>query len=170
MARRLLVRVRRLLLAPVVYAAARLYVVMTRRRLILGVEIGVVDHDAVGDWGGVARALVLIESIDPRRLSRIRRDFRYIIVAPVRSHRFWLMTRTCVLDSVLVRERSEALVAAALVHESVHARVNRICTPPEWNRRIETLCTREEIAFAERLPRDQFPTTDRFIAYLRSRL
>jgi hypothetical protein len=61
------------------------------------------------------------------------------------------------------------LVASALVHEAVHARLTSFWTPPDVEERIELRCTLEELEFAQRLPRDRFEGADRYIAYLRDR-
>jgi hypothetical protein len=141
-------------------------------RRVLGISVGVV-HDEIAEqcWEKVAEALMLIHSLDPKRLKRIRRDVERILVFHARNSQFWVGQWTCMLEERLVRESSAALVASVLVHEATHARLYRAGIPywPDLRSRIEALCTREEIAFASRLPRDRFRNTDNYIQYLRQR-
>ena len=59
----------------------------------------------------------------------------------------------CVLRSRYVRESDPAAVAVTLVHEATHARLWRrgIRDDPCGRRRMEEICVKEQIAFAERL-------------------
>lgn len=162
----------RLSVGSVVAAGERFLCATASYRRVEGINVGVVSDEAAEQyWEKVADALALIRSLDPKRFERIRRDVERVLVLPARNPQFWTRRWTCMLDEALVRNRSAALVASAVVHEATHARLQRagIRVWPDLIVRIEARCTREEIAFASRLPRDRFPSTDNFIQYLRQR-
>lgn len=160
----------RLIMLPLAYAGQRAIIALTRfdhfDSLPIGAFVNPTNRVLVAR---VAEALGLIKSVYPAAYQRIQRGFGSILILPVQSPGFWVPTRTCVLDETLVGERSEALIASALVHEAVHARVDLICTPPEVQKRIEPLCTAVEINLAKRLPRDQYPGRDTYLSYLQER-
>jgi hypothetical protein len=73
--------------------------------------------------------------------------------------------KTCHLSAKFVEDYSAANVAIAIVHEATHARVGQAGIPlyPDLRSRIERRCVREEIAFAQRLPRTDYPGIDVWI-------
>ncbi|HWO40207.1 MAG TPA: hypothetical protein VNO43_00190, partial [Candidatus Eisenbacteria bacterium] len=75
--------------------------------------------------------------------------------SPVTSRNFNSAIRACQLDSWHVRDEavSASELAAAIVHEAAHARIDR-CVPyrEELRDQIEAACIRRELAFARQLP------------------
>jgi hypothetical protein len=88
---------------------------------------------------------------------------------PAKHPLFSIYTRTCYLDQRTVAEYIPPAVASKLVHEAVHARLR--CAGlgsygADLAVRVEELCIDEEIAFAQRLPRDEYPGVDDHLRYL----
>lgn len=121
------------------------------------------------DIATVMQALDLIAEVEPRRLSRMRRDVDAIMIADLRRVRGGHPpgSRVCYISIDTLRELSIANVALVLAHEATHARLDRLRVvkwwAPFWHR-IEHRCLREELSLAGRLPRDRFPTIDAWIA------
>lgn len=157
-------------LSPVHRAFERTVIAASRYRVLHGIPVGLFrPRETEGIWGKVGEALDLLETTDPRRHRRVARDLKRIVV--MRHTKPLLLERsaTCVLGQELVETKSSALIAAVLVHEATHARVQAhgISYRPETRDRIEALCVREEIAFARRLPRDEYTSVDEFVRHLR---
>jgi hypothetical protein len=112
-------------------------------------------------------ALALIKLRDPRRLARMQRQMPRILLVPQGGEFFDPGVRTYVMDRQVMRSRSPEEVALAIVHESTHARLRRLSLRPYPGdpARIEALCVREEVAFAELLP-----DADRLVEYARDKL
>ena len=79
---------------------------------------------------------------------------------------------TCYLCEKELAERADAVIAATLVHEAVHARLQRAGLRywPDLRPRIEAVCVREEIAFVRLLAAAGFTDTERWLAWLDRRL
>ena len=112
-------------------------------------------------------ALQLMADIDIRRLARLRRDIDQILVSPLRtvSGAYIPGSRSIYLSARFVATHSSANVAIIITHEGTHARLDRAGMPlaGRVRRRIEQSCVRQEIAFADRLPRDLYPEVDDWI-------
>jgi hypothetical protein len=112
------------------------------------------EHFAV-----IEQALRLLEFYDPLRYHRMQQDIRRIIIndnIPTMAM-FFLGTTACTIHPDLLKSGTPT-VASALVHEATHARLDRRRVRQSSDRyaRIETLCIKQEIAFAR-----HFPQTDK---------
>ena len=102
-------------------------------------------------------ALFLIERHQPWRLAHLRRDLKRILVARFPCRGAYIPgERTCVtvLTFLARRDITAATVASSIVHEGIHARVDRMGVQPEGRDRAkeERLCRRAELEFGQSLP------------------
>lgn len=99
-------------------------------------------------------ALRAISVLDPHRFARLRRDVRGIVVWPatIAVAYFEDRNRFCVLNTEYVRTRNALMVALLIVHEGVHARLRSIPYDESTQLRIEYLCMKAELHFAQRVP------------------
>jgi hypothetical protein len=133
-----------------------------RGRTVHGVSIrlGPVLNEAIGTRAiaVVESALDLIAQHDPRRMSRIARDIRWIWVQRTAyAAGYWIQDlRVCVLDREYVTAADTAtwMIAATIVHEATHARLFRHNIPyvEPARARIEAICDAQSVDFARRLP------------------
>jgi hypothetical protein len=106
----------------------------------------------------VEQALFQIKTHDLRRYNRLRRDLARIWVRLQGGDRgcYNSAVRACELDPRFVLRPSvtPSEVAVTIVHEATHARLEHCGISYSENRRhrIERVCFRQEIAFAQRLP------------------
>jgi hypothetical protein len=102
-------------------------------------------------------SLALIERYQPWRLRHLERDLKQILVArfPCRGA-YFPDERTCMTELTFLARRdiSPATVASSIVHEGVHARVDRMGVRREMRDRAkeERLCRRAELEFGRALP------------------
>lgn len=102
-------------------------------------------------------ALGLIEATQPWRFRHLQRDLRAIWVVryPARGA-YFPADRACLTELTFLARRdiTAATVASSILHEGVHARVDRMGLRPESRNaaREERLCRRAELAFGEALP------------------
>jgi len=102
-------------------------------------------------------ALSLIESTQPWRLRHLRRDLNGFLVVryPCRGA-FFPDERVCMTELTFLARTdiTAAPVAASIVHEGMHARVNAACRPgvPRDRAHEERLCRRAELDFGRALP------------------
>ncbi len=102
-------------------------------------------------------ALGLIERYQPWRFRHLRRDFGRILVMryPCRGA-YMPDERTCMTELTFLARRdiSAAPVASSILHEGVHARVDRMGVRREGRDRAreERLCRRAELDFGRALP------------------
>lgn len=102
-------------------------------------------------------ALALIEQFQPWRLRHLRRDLRYfwIVRYPCRGA-YMPDDRVCMTELTFLNRRdiSAAPVASSIVHEGMHARVDRMGVRRDGRDRAreERLCRRAELEFGESLP------------------
>lgn len=164
----------RLIALPVRASFEHLTLYTARWREVHGVRVGVLGS---GDATGAAvrkitAALELIAALAPRRLRRMQSDRVRIVAGYVKAAEYWYTSHTCVLGQDMLRDSSDAYVALALVHETTHARIARwgILVWPDLLARIEVRCHIEEIDFAQRLSREEYPGTDKAIAVYRERI
>lgn len=101
----------------------------------------------------IRQALELIQNRQPVRFNRILRDVRRIVVADILGAEFWPHMRACALSVELLGSGS-LTVALALVHEATHARLHAARIPYDANsrERIERICVRQEVIFAQQFP------------------
>ena len=104
-------------------------------------------------------ALGLIEQYQPWRLSHLRRDVDAIHVVRFPCRGAWIGEQgACVTELTFLARRdiTAAPVASSIIHEGMHARVDRMGVS-RHNRdraREERLCRRAELDFGESLPPD----------------
>ncbi|HEX3158699.1 MAG TPA: hypothetical protein VHQ45_09285 [Gemmatimonadaceae bacterium] len=102
-------------------------------------------------------ALGLLERYAPARLRHLRRDLRQISVVrfPCRGA-YFPDERVCITELTFLARRdiTAAPVASSILHEGVHARVDRMGVRREGRDRAkeERLCRRAEVAFGRALP------------------
>lgn len=111
-----------------------------------------VDREA--RFGKLDAALSLIESSSSRRMVRMRRDIKRLFILPTGGAAgvFLESVYACGIDAGWLRHASGLAVAMTLVHEATHARISGCGIPYQGSSipRIEALCVREEVSFAER--------------------
>ncbi len=107
----------------------------------------------------VEQALALIARYNSLRYRHLLRDLDRILVTllPAAVGDYTGAIRTCRLDKrfVLADAVDPELIAAVIVHEATHARLDRlgVAYAEQQRPRIEAICVRREIAFANKLPR-----------------
>ena len=134
---------------------------LTRTRTLHGITVTVMnrrtDIDEETLWARTDAALALIATVDPRRFRRMARDFSVLHVRRGFTRgAFYQQSRACVLDNTFVANPQFTIteVAACLVHEAMHARVQAMGVTRGRDDRAheERICRKAEIAFAERAP------------------
>jgi hypothetical protein len=121
----------------------------------------------------VNAALELINSLDPGRLGRLRRDISYLVVIGVAHAYYAQSSRAIVLSSADVDRASPGMLASTIVHEGTHSRLDNdgfAYFPDAVRRRIESICVRAQLAFMKKLPPRDYPGMSRSIYYLVHRL
>lgn len=130
---------------------------MSSGKHIDGLWVGA-EADAELALPRVEEALGLIKTHDRRRYDRIARDLSRVWVRLLTTGvaQFNPPLRACMLDERFVRAdaTSAALIAGVIVHEATHARLWRcgLGYEEDERERIERICFRRELAFAQRLP------------------
>ncbi len=104
-------------------------------------------------------ALALIEQYQPWRLRHLRRDLEQIAVVRFPCRGAYVPDQgTCITELTFLARRdiTAAPVAASIVHEGMHARVDRMGVSREHRDRAreERLCRRAELEFGLSLPRE----------------
>ena len=106
--------------------------------------------------GRLDAALALIEHYQPWRLGHLRRDVSYIWITAFPCRGAYFPDRRAVLTELSflarVAEFTPAIIASSILHEGVHARVDRMTRSPRDSAREERLCRRAELAFGQALP------------------
>jgi hypothetical protein len=134
---------------------------MAERFEILGFDVFVENTRADIETGAVLtrleEALALIDRYQPRRLRHLRRDLAYFRVErfPCRGA-YFPDERACLTELTFLARRdiTAAPVAASIVHEGTHARVDRrrLARGSRDMAREERLCRRAELDFGLALP------------------
>jgi hypothetical protein len=102
-------------------------------------------------------SLALIERYQPWRLCHLERDLKQFLIArfPCRGA-YFPDERTCMTELTFLARRdiSPATVASSIVHEGIHAWVDRMGVKREMRDRPkeERLCRRAELDFGRALP------------------
>ena len=138
---------------------------MTESREIHGVRIDVVNTRADVSTERVFRRaeaiLALLRAVQPWRYAHLRRDLRGILVERFPCRAAYLReTRTCLLELTFMANESfsDAQVAASLVHEGTHARLDRLSERygitgfEQAPARHERICRRAELSFGLAVP------------------
>jgi len=117
-------------------------------------------------------ALALIEAYQPWRLQHLRRDVRefWIVRYPCRGA-YLPDERRCMTELTFLARRdiTAAPVASSIIHEGIHARVDRMGVRREGRDRAreERLCRRAELEFGRALPSELgAPVVERALASL----
>lgn len=102
-------------------------------------------------------ALALIEKYQPWRLKHLRRDLDQISVVRFPCRGAWIPDQgACVTELTFLARRdiTAAPVAASIIHEGMHARVDRmgVSRYARDRAREERLCRRAELDFGQALP------------------
>jgi hypothetical protein len=102
-------------------------------------------------------SLALIELYQPWRLTHLRRDLKQIVVTRFPCRGAYIPAeQTCVTELTFLARRdiTAATVASSIVHEGIHARVDRMGVQRESRDRAkeERLCRRAELEFGRALP------------------
>ncbi|MFL5598299.1 MAG: hypothetical protein ACJ77S_12640 [Gemmatimonadaceae bacterium] len=134
------------------------------KREVLGILVFVentrpdINTDDV--FGRIHRCLALIEKYAPHHFRHLKRDFAYIV-----SKRFacrgayFHQQRACLVELTFTVNHtfSDAEVAATILHEAMHARLDRLGFPLEMEDRArqERFCRRAEIEFGLLVPDGQ---------------
>lgn len=156
----------------------RLELPLIERRAILGFDVEVVntrpDIDSARVFERARTVLERVDSYQPWRLAHLRRDIAGIVVKrfPCRGA-YFSDSRTCLLELTFMANEqfSDSQVASCLVHEGMHARLDRLndkfgIAPFSVARaRHERLCRRAELDFGEAVP-DGAPVIERALASL----
>ena len=137
-------------------ALLRLLALTCPRKQVRGFEV--VDLGASGSLEFFTRkvsdALQLIETHDPPRFARIRRDMKRFALIPGGGEFYHHGLNAYVMDVGSAQTRSVSELAATIVHEATHARLMRAgFFPTEAEKEeVERICTEAEASFAEKLP------------------
>lgn len=144
--------------APVASAVVdRVMMWLSTSRRIDGLWVGTYSN-AGQVMPRVEEALALIKTRDPLRYRRILKDVGrvWVNLTPGVAARFKFGIRTCELDErfVLAETSSPEAIAAVIVHEATHARLEHrgIGYDERIRGRVEGVCARRELAFAKLLP------------------
>lgn len=137
----------------------------TELRTILGFDVEVTNtRDDIDSERVFQRASAVLERVNayqPWRLAHLRRDIDGIVVKrfPCRGA-YFSESRTCLLELTFMANEdfSDSQVAACLVHEGMHARLDRlterfgITSFSLAPARHERICRRAELDFGEAVP------------------
>jgi hypothetical protein len=138
----------------------RTVIAMGERRELYGIVVAVQPSkttDADDLFARIDAALQILERTQPRRLRQAQRYFsviwirRYSRCRAAYAHRL----KACILDSDFLADRAvfPQQIAASLVHETAHARLEQLGIPYDWNNRarIERICRIAELDFGYNL-------------------
>jgi hypothetical protein len=150
----------------------------TVSREVRGIRVHVVNTRPDIDTEQVLRradaVIALVERYQPWRVRHLRRDLTMILVKRFACRGAYLPDlRACLLELTFMvnAEFSDAQVAATLVHEGMHARLDRFCeffgVPPFPHRRSrhERICRRAELEWGLAVP-DGGPVVQRALESL----
>lgn len=138
---------------------------MTVSRTVRGIRVDVdntrPDIDTEHVFQRADAVLALVERYQPWRLQHMRRDLAMILVKRFACRgAYFPDLRACLLELTFIVNPSfsAAQVAATLVHEGMHARVDRFCdyfgVPPFPHQRArhERICRRAELEWGLAVP------------------
>jgi hypothetical protein len=150
----------------------------TVSRIVRGIRVDVINTRPDIDTEQVFRradaVLALVDRYQPWRASHLRRDLAMILVQRFACRgAYFPDLRACMLELTFMVNPgfSDAQVAATLVHEGMHARLDRFCeyfgVPPfpEQRARHERICRRAELEWGLAVP-DGGPVVQRALESL----
>jgi len=145
-------------------------------RIVRGLPVTLIntrpDIDSEDVFARLDAALELIERHQPSHFRRMRRDFSRIQVRrfPCRGA-YFPDTRICLVELTFVvnREFTPTQVAATILHEAMHARLDNagVKYDPAGAAKHERFCRRAEVEFGMLAP-DGAPVVERALASLAS--
>jgi len=145
-------------------------------RVIRGLPVTLIntrpDIDSEDVFARLDQALALIERYQPSHFRRMRRDFSRVQVRrfPCRGA-YFPDTRICLVELTFVvnRDFTPTQVAATILHEAMHARLDNagVKYDPAGAAKHERFCRRAEVEFGMLAP-DGAPVVDRALASLAS--
>jgi hypothetical protein len=151
---------------------------VTESRLIEGVRVDVVntrpDIETERVFRRAEAVLALVREYQPWRFAHLQRDLGGIVVRRFPSRgAYFSETRSCLLELTFMANESfsDAQVAACLVHEGTHARLDRLAERfgvtsfADAPARHERICRRAELAFGLVVP-EGGPVVERALASL----
>jgi hypothetical protein len=102
----------------------------------------------------ITAAIELIAKHDPRAHHQLSRRVKRLLVTEAGGAHFIAGIATCRIGVRSVVAQTTTWLAMTLIHEATHARLAQAGIPynERYRARIEQLCVREEIAFAEKVP------------------
>lgn len=164
----LAIRLRHLASRPSLWLAARGLLLVSARITID--DFDVYDATSGGSDVPLARihdALDLIRTHSPRRYERIKREVRRVVIIGAGGSEYWPQVGGIALTRAELTSESPEEVAFAIVHEATHARLWKMGIPyaRALRERIEHVCVRAEVAFAQTLP-----DADRWVAEIQRQL
>ncbi|HEY6088389.1 MAG TPA: hypothetical protein VD771_01245 [Gemmatimonadaceae bacterium] len=131
------------------------------RHVVRGIPV-VVDNtrpdiDTTDVLSRLERTLALIERFVPHHFRHLKRDFAYIVVQRFACRgAYFHEQRACLVELTFTvnPDFSDAEVAATILHEAMHARLNQLGFPLEMEDRArqERFCRRAEIEFGMLVP------------------
>jgi hypothetical protein len=134
-------------------------------RIVRGIRVDVLNSRPDIDTEQVFRradvVIGLVERYQPWRVSHLRRDLALILVQRFACRgAYFPDIRACLLELTFMVNPgfSDAQVAATLVHEGMHARLDRFCAHfsvppfPERRARHERICRRAELEWGLAVP------------------
>ena len=146
---------------------------VTESRVIHGIRVDVVntrpDIDTARVFQRAESVLALVHAYQPWRLAHLRRDLRCILVKRYPCRGAYLGdTRACLLELTFMANDAftDAQVAATLVHEGTHARLDHltrrygIASYADAPARHERICRRAELELGLAVP-DGGPVVER---------
>ena len=126
----------------------------SERRTLTGIEVwSMADHDDDAVLlDKVGAALRLLAETDPLRHRRVRRYVKRILITGTHRGLYNGDLKACVLGYPQVLSNTLEQIAAAVVHESTHARLRRAGLPltPALAAREELLCVSQALAFLDK--------------------
>ena len=150
----------------------------TETRVVRGVSVAVTntraDVSTERVFARAAAVLDLVARYQPARFAHLRRDLAAIVVERFACRgAYFAERRACLLELTFMANESfsDAQVAATLVHEGMHARLDRLAarfgvTPfAAAPARHERICRRAELAFGLAVP-EGGPVVERALASL----
>jgi hypothetical protein len=149
---------------------------LPEHRVIRGLPVTLlntrVDIRSGDVFGRLDEALALVERFQPWNFRRMHRDFARIDIRrfPCRGA-FFPETRTCLVELTFVvnRDFTPTQVAATILHEAMHARLDNagVKFDPSCAAKHERFCRRAEVEFGMVAP-DGGPVVERALASLAS--
>ncbi|HST63050.1 MAG TPA: hypothetical protein VLK84_30355 [Longimicrobium sp.] len=120
----------------------------------------------------VRDSLDLIERVDPVRFALVRRYAGRILIVRTRRQQYWPVSGVSVLSTQFVERASAAYVAHVLICHAVQGRLARagLYGNARVRARAESLGIHAQIAFARRLPLDEWPNVTTLLESLAQRL